>query len=195
MIIPSSRCTRLGGYLSRIHQGIFFRGALTVGTAWEIRSNYLFGPAVHEVYLLESEVAKHSRIVLSPALIQLIEKMKKDTKKNNQAIDESLLSTAIVADYDGISMLNYLSVSNFSLLQNLLDIKDFISMTIKAFDTIKKNYISYCVHKETEKLSHEAELARRYYAMLLFFKRNEKPINDYLVSIREKPICFDFDLL
>ena len=71
-------------------------------------------------------------------------------------------------------------------------------MIVKAFDAIKKNYISYCANKETvstEKFSHEAELARRYYAMLLFFKRNEKPINDYLVSIREKPICFDFELL
>ena len=185
-------------FLSTVDQGILIRGALTIGTAWEIRSNYLFGPAVHEAYLLESTVAKHPRIVLSPSLIQLVEKTKQDAKRNNRAIDESLLSTAIVSDYDGVSMLNYLSVSNFSLSRNLLDINSYISMIVKAFDAIKKNYISYCAHKETvstEKFSHEAELARRYYAMLLFFKRNEKPINDYLVSIGEKPICFDFDLL
>jgi len=184
-------------HLSMIDQGILFRGALTIGTAWEIRSNYLFGPAVHEAYLLESTVAKHPRIVLSQSLIQLIEKMKQDARNNKQVIDESFLSTAIMSDYDGVSVLNYLSVRNFDLLRNLMDVKDFIDKIVKSFDSIKKNYISYSAHKKNvsiEKFSHEAEHARRYYAILLFFKRNEKPINNYLISIGEKPVCFDFDL-
>lgn len=185
-------------HLLMVDQGILVRGAMTIGTAWEIRSNYLFGPAVDEAHYLESTVAKHPRIVLSQSLIQLIETMKQDAKSNNQAIDEPFLNTAITSDYDGVSMLNYLAVSNFAHLRTLLDIESSISIIVKAFDVIKKNYLFYCSHKEIvskEKFSLEAELARRYFAMLLFFKRNEKPINDYLLSIGEKPVCFDCDIL
>ena len=185
-------------FLSKIDQGILFRGALTIGTAWEIRNNFLFGPAVHEAYLLESTAAKHPRIILSPSLAKFVDRLKQEAIRRNLQVDQGLLRDAFVTDYDGVLMLNYLSVSNIVFLRSLFDVEYYISIIQKAFAALKRGYDTYRASKSTSQvdiLSHEAELARRYYDMLRFFKSKEKAINDYLSSLRKNPISFVFDLL
>lgn len=185
-------------FLAMTALGVLFRGALTIGTAWEIHNNFLFGPAVHEAYELESKVAKHPRIVVSPALINLINKIKQETKHQDALINDVLFDTLIDVDFDGVPLLNYLSARIISLLTSIFGFDYLFDLLNKAFVAIKDNYKVYrdCYNTtELQALARKTELARRYYAMLLFFKRNEKPINDYLASIGAKPVCFDFDLL
>lgn len=54
-----------GVMLEAFAKGIFFRGAITVGDAWELDDNNLYGSAIHEAYELEEKVAQWPRIVLS----------------------------------------------------------------------------------------------------------------------------------
>ena len=173
------------------------RGAITAGIAWKMQNNYLFGPAIHEAYELESNVARHSRIVVSPHLLSLIHKrMKGDKKDHAIASDDSWLKDLIYYDYDGVPMINYLSVGALSPIIQYWSFDFWYDLINKSFNAIKDQYNLHCAKYEASELkiiSHKSELARRYYMMLMFFKHNEKSINRFLLSKGLKTVHFDFE--
>ena len=173
------------------------RGAITAGIAWEMQNNYLFGPAIHEAYELESNVARHSRIVISPHLLSLIYKRMKENKKDHAiASDDSWLKDLIYYDYDGVPMINYLSVEVLLPIIKYWSFDFLYDLINKSFNAIKTQYKQYCAKYETsdfKNISHKSELAQRYYMMLIFFKRNEKSINRFLLSKGLKTVHFDFE--
>lgn len=173
------------------------RGAITAGIAWEMQNNYLFGPAIHEAYELESNVAKHSRVVVSPHLLSLIhKKMKEDTKDHAIASDDSWIKDLIYYDYDGVPMINYLSIGVLSSIIKHWSFDFWHDMINKSFNAIKDQYNLHCANYETSELktvSHKSELAQRYYMMLMFFKHNEKSINRFLLSKGLNTVHFDYE--
>lgn len=50
----------------------FTRGAIVVGDLYH-RGNVIFGPALIEAYRLESQVAKHPRVLIAPSVSQLLD--------------------------------------------------------------------------------------------------------------------------
>ena len=151
-------------------QGIMFRGAMTIGTAWELRTQCLFGPAVHEVYRLETESAKHPRIIISESLNGFIRNCLDSNR--NAGINVDYLPTPlhmVHTDDDGVNMLHYLSkvVKAYAEFNGLLPLyKQQIS---KSFDYLFKEYNLHI--KDSNINTHSAELARRYLSVIRYFLR------------------------
>lgn len=94
-------------FLRTISEGMLVRGAVTMNKAWEISPNCLYGPVVEDVYLMESSLANYPRIVISPNIVSRIQKIDKEAADANVPIR---LSNYIAYDFDGMFMLDYLSV-------------------------------------------------------------------------------------
>lgn len=157
-------------FVKYMSEGIFFRGAITLGTAWELRQGCLFGPAIHEVYSLESQQAKHPRIIISDYLYDYIQKILKDNK--NKGINIENLPSAlkmIYKDEDGLNMIHYLSPD----LKSILDFQDMIpkyrELLRNSFYNLLQQYNHYIKEKNSDPKCYE--LARRYSVVIRYFLR------------------------
>ncbi len=95
--------------ISCMSQEIMPRGAISIGTAWEIRKGCLFGPVISEVYNLESHIAQHPRFVVSYYLYEYLTNLFKK-EKNKGLAEQHIISplNLLQRDRDGIYILSYL---------------------------------------------------------------------------------------
>ena len=95
-------------FLHTVSEGMLVRGAITMGKAWEIAPNCLYGPVMEDVYSMESSLANYPRIVISPNVVGRIQKLEKEAANANVPIR---LLDCLAYDFDGMFILDYLSVS------------------------------------------------------------------------------------
>ena len=167
--------------LMSMSQGVTFRGAMTIGTAWELRPKCLFGPAVHEAYLLEAESAKHPRIVISESVKGFI---KNCLDRNRKAgIDVDHLPTPlhmIHTDDDGVNMLHYLSkvIKAYAEFNGILPL--YKQQIAKSFEYLFKEYSLHILDSNIN--PHSAELARRYLSVIRYFIRYNADWDDCITE-------------
>lgn len=169
--ILTSWMTFLAGWsLNCFDHGIFLRGAMTIGTAWELRPQCLFGPAVHDVYRLESEIAKHPRIVISSSLKKCIDQYLNADRLHGIDVDHMPTALRMVhRDSDGVDMLHYLSKVMKYHAQIFGDSSSLKNTIAVAYEKILKEYNLH--YSKAAENPHEAELARRYLAVIHYFLR------------------------
>lgn len=153
--------------------GVMVRGAITLGTAWELFPNCLFGPAIHEAYKLESEVAKYPRIVISKHFKEFIDDMLHIARENGFPVDDMPLSCCMFyTDTDGIHALDYLSQTMRNIATYHNDFENFKATVQAAFSEVFHRYTQY------KKMSHDqpekSEIARRYFCMLNYFMNHNQ---------------------
>ncbi|MGA2032845.1 MAG: hypothetical protein ABSG68_11345 [Thermoguttaceae bacterium] len=95
--------------------GIVFRGGLDVGVATLIEANEVYGPAVVSAIKLESEVAKHFRVVVGDDLLEYLEAVtNQDPKTKSGEMARHVAAfcrSMIVPDTDGQQMLDFLGTA------------------------------------------------------------------------------------
>ena len=115
-------------YLTMISKGILIRGGISIGRGWEISPNCLYGPVMEDVYRLEGCVADFPRIVMSAETYQRFKVVDDfDAEElRSQGINEVplWLKTAELfsKDFDGVYVLDYLSVSTIQRFDNFWSI-------------------------------------------------------------------------
>jgi hypothetical protein len=91
--------------LNLIEQGLFMRGALSLGDFY-MRDGVLFGPALVDAAELEHDVAVHPRIVLSSEA----ESSQRDDLRSYSDPALSPQNSVLLRDGDGWTFINYLAV-------------------------------------------------------------------------------------
>ena len=113
-------------YLNMISKGILIRGGISIGKGWEISPNCLYGPVMEDVYRLEGRVADFPRIVMSSETYQRFKDMDElDAKDLRQAgtpeVPYWLKSSELFSkDFDGIYVLDYLSIAAIKKIDKFL---------------------------------------------------------------------------
>lgn len=97
-----------------LREGFLIRGGVTIGNIYHTEK-YVFGESVVEAYLLESEVARYPRIIISERLEKLIENLSKNQvyeRRNNDfyclIIDEKFKMQYLRKDIDGKTYIDFL---------------------------------------------------------------------------------------
>ena len=115
-------------YLNMISKGILIRGGISIGKGWEISPNCLYGPVMEDVYRLEGRVADFPRIVMSSETYQRFKDMDNLDEVNLQrngilSVPPWLKSSELFSkDFDGIYVLDYLSIAAIKKFDNFLSI-------------------------------------------------------------------------
>jgi hypothetical protein len=126
-------------------RGFFVRGAVTVGDL-HVGDDIVFGPAILEAHLLESTVARDPRVILSPGMMQLVEKHLKyygDPRESPQ-------NAFIFRDADGQAFLNYLGTTigeeyegDVADWATVLKHKEAIEQKLEDFHSVPKIWAKY----------------------------------------------------
>lgn len=88
-------------------KGIFIRGAITSGMAWEIGENNLYGPVIRDAYILEEQTAQWPRVIVSESVISLyVEDIKRIVKiVSKDSLICRLATCQFIRGVDGIAQL------------------------------------------------------------------------------------------
>ena len=89
--------------------GVYMRGAMSYGTGWELATNCLFGPIIHEVYDLEQHVANTFRIVVTPQFYNVVREELGMIAAGGADMTKPYPFKMIGRDPDGVLSLDYLS--------------------------------------------------------------------------------------
>ena len=103
-----SWCLTLAVYFIKLlSEHLMIRGGITLGKGWEIGPDCLYGPVLEDVYALESKVAEFPRIVVSKDTYHRLRVLE---VPQNHVQFEYKRSDFFTMDYDGVYILDYLSV-------------------------------------------------------------------------------------
>lgn len=88
--------------------GIFLRGSITIGHAWEIGENNLYGLVIHDAYVHEEKIARWPRIVVSKAAMDFL---KNDFASLKQVLPQDnptrmSMAALFINGVDGVPQLN-----------------------------------------------------------------------------------------
>ena len=135
-------------YLNLISNGILIRGGISIGRGWEITPNRLYGPVLEDVYRLEGHVADFPRIVMTSKTYQRFKEMDdldaEDLRRQGiSAVPLWLKSAELFSkDFDGVHVLDYLSVSSIKRFDNIWSIPRgrIYSMIIQGLRYVRTTY-------------------------------------------------------
>ena len=162
-------CVSLSSWtISCMSQGIMPRGAISIGTAWEIRKSCLFGPVISEVYNLESQVAQYPRFVVSYYLYEYLTRLFEEEKRKG-TIEEYIISPLYLLqrDRDGIYILSYLENIHQHCLKNSSERTDQEKLIAEAYKYILSEYYIHAIRAKND--PQEAKLAGRYDRIIQYF--------------------------
>lgn len=112
-------------YLNLISNGILIRGGISIGRGWKFAPNCLYGPVMEDVYRLEGYVADFPRIVMSSETYQRFKTADildaEELRRSGSSSNKFALECAELfsKDFDGIYVLDYLSLSAIRGLWNM----------------------------------------------------------------------------
>lgn len=81
------------------------RGAITIGYAWEIGENNLYGPAIAHAHHMESKKAAHPRILVDPTVLSWLETIRTGVQAKSGKL---FTSDKIFQDIDSLYAIDYL---------------------------------------------------------------------------------------
>lgn len=150
-------------FLKMLAKGIPLRGGIDIGIGLKIEKNELYGTALLNPYLLESNVAKSIRIVVGRELSSYIIKISEGTIESNQSLDYNikyakLCKKIIIQDSDGEYILDYLS-------SEIKEMENFEEISKKA-----KNFLENT--QNALKIKHKHDVAKKYREAIKYFERN-----------------------
>lgn len=94
-------------FIKLLAEHFMIRGGIAVGKGWEIEPDCLYGPVLEDVYAIESKIAEFPRIVISENAYQRLGVL--DLPQNLVSFNFKR-SDYFTMDYDGVYILDYLSV-------------------------------------------------------------------------------------
>ena len=94
-------------FIKLLSEHLMIRGGIAVGKGWEIEPDCLYGPVLEDVSVIESKVAEFPRIVVSENAYQRLGVL---DLPQNQIPFNYKRSDFFNMDYDGVYVLDYLSV-------------------------------------------------------------------------------------
>ena len=94
-------------FIKVLSEHLTIRGGITLGKGWEIEPDCLYGPVIEDVYAIESKIAEFPRIVVSENVYQRLGVL--DLQQNLLPFKFNR-SDFFSMDYDGVYILDYLSV-------------------------------------------------------------------------------------
>jgi hypothetical protein len=89
-----------------LSNGILVRGGIAVGDAYH-RNGIVFGPAMNEAYKIENELAIYPRVVLSDAVLEMLEKESIESKLERGQLKQRMAALSL-RDFDGMYFANFL---------------------------------------------------------------------------------------
>ncbi|MDY0194654.1 MAG: hypothetical protein RBR33_01150 [Sulfurovaceae bacterium] len=150
-------------FLQMLSDNIALRGGIDIGIGVSHSNGEIYGNALSNAYMLESEVAKSIRIIIGEKLYKAIEKISSGEVESNEAIDYNIsyakmCKELIQKDFDGEYILDYLSESFKGL---------------EYFDLHSKKAR---VFLETEcsrlKINCQSEIAKKYVEAIKYFEKS-----------------------
>ena len=160
-------------FIQLLSEHLMVRGGITIGKGWEIEPACLYGPVIEDVYKLESKIAVFPRIVVSEETFCRLEVIE---------WPEFRLSKFFCRDYDGVHILDYLSLpavqwyeAKFSVLRSNLiyALKEALRFIRTEYDLLKV------------KVSHDiscAKEARKLAYLISYWQSRLESIVDYYDS-------------
>ena len=135
-------------YLRLVSNGILIRGGISIGRGWEITPSCLYGPVMEDVYRLEGCVADFPRIVMTSKTYQRFQEMddldaEELRRQGISAVPPWLKSAELFSkDFDGVHVLDYLSVSSIKRFDNIWSIPrgQIYSMIIQGLRYVRTTY-------------------------------------------------------
>lgn len=124
---------------------ILIRGGIAIGKGWEIEPNCLYGPVLEDVYSLESKYAIYPRITISEKayerLLAALNPADNRLETNQLLVQEcQTLTTLFATDFDGLRILDYLSIAVLRWFEVYLDRDKLKGLVISCLDFILKEY-------------------------------------------------------
>ena len=171
-------------YLNMISKGILIRGGISIGKGWEISPNCLYGPVMEDVYRLEGSVADFPRIVMSSETYQRFKEV--DDLDAEDLRRQGILSVPLwlksaelfSKDFDGIYVLDYLSVSAIKRFGNFWSISrgQIYSMIIQGLRYIRTTCAT--LKEEVSKDVEKVNVARKIALLRSYWLQQTEKINE-----------------
>lgn len=164
-----SWCLTLAAYFIRLlSEHLMIRGGIALGKGWEIGRDCLYGPVLEDVYALESKIAEFPRIVVSEKAYRCIGVL--DLPQDHVRF-ECKRSDFFSMDYDGVYILDYLSVPATMWYETMMSV-DRVNL-LNAFSA-SLQYIRAEYDLLKEKVPHDpvcAKDARKLAYLIAYWKQ------------------------
>ena len=171
-------------YLNLIANGILIRGGISIGRGWEITPNCLYGPVMEDVYCLEGRVADFPRIVMSSETYQRFKDMddldEVELRRHGiLSVPPWLKSSELFSkDFDGIYVLDYLSIAAIKRFDNFWSIPrgQIYSMIIQGLRYIRTTCAT--LMEEASKDVAKVNVARKIALLRSYWLQQTEKINE-----------------
>lgn len=171
-------------YLNMISNGILIRGGISIGKGWEISPNCLYGPVMEDVYGLEGRVADFPRIVMSSETYQRFKDMddldEVELRRHGiLSVPPWLKSSELFSkDFDGIYVLDYLSIAAIKRFDNFWSIPrgQIYSMIIQGLRYIRTTCAT--LMEEASKDVTKVNVARKIALLRSYWLQQTEKINE-----------------
>lgn len=146
------------------------RGAIEIAWGVELHENELYGAAVANSYILESEVAQYPRMVVGEQTVKYLEELSDvdntadDMGKKHSKSMASLCLKMLAVDYDGVYIIDYLGETFQECIGG-------VSITSELY-RLANGFVGG--QYETHKKNKNTKLATRYTLLRAYFHQNKK---------------------
>lgn len=141
-------------FIKVLSEHLAIRGAITLGKGWEIEPDCLYGPVIEDVYAIESKVAEFPRIVVSENAYRCLGVL--DSSQSHIHF-ECKRSDFFSMDYDGVYILDYLSVPATKWYETMMAVNR-VNLLNAFSDSLQYIRTEYSLLKE--KVSHDPAYAK-----------------------------------
>lgn len=166
-------------FLYFLSQGHPLRGGIDLGLGLEMKEGFLYGPAAHRAYVLESKCAQHPRVVVGDRVLKYLDDAAKQYPEKGASPEQALLTNGVrisalrckrllFADVDGRIALDYLGEES----RALFELSGYTQLAHRAFAEVEMQLKS-AQEKKDYKLVSRYLIMRDYFSKRLPAWKNE----------------------